>query len=245
MRLQFITCKVMQREAFFCAARCGNIIDVVFMPQGLHQTPDRLRGEIQKALDCTKDRQGVPYDASVLGYGLCSNGILGVSASIPIVVPRGHDCVTLLLGSRERYRQYFDSHRGVYWYSPGWIEYGDPPGRERCERLLKEYRQKYGEDNAAYLMETEQGWMKEYSRAVYIDWGFSGCEHYRTYAKDCAAFLGWKYDELKGDSSLMQRLLDGKWDESDFLIVRPGQSIAEDLTCDGIITAQCRQSHSL
>ncbi|MEA3224886.1 MAG: DUF1638 domain-containing protein, partial [Planctomycetota bacterium] len=111
MRLQFISCKVMQREAYFCAARSKNIVDVVLMEQGLHDTPDELRKEVQKALGNTLDIQGRPYDASLLGYGLCSNGIVGLSAKIPIVVPRGHDCVTLLLGSKEKYQEYFDSHR--------------------------------------------------------------------------------------------------------------------------------------
>ena len=139
MRLQLIACKVIQREAYFCAARSENIIDMVFMPQGLHNEPERLRGEVQKALDRSEDANGNAYDASLLGYGLCSNGIVGLSAKIPIVVPRGHDCVTLLLGSKEKYRQYFDSHRGIYWYSPGWIDTGTQPGKERYDKTLKEY----------------------------------------------------------------------------------------------------------
>ena len=143
MRFQFIVCKVMQKEAYFCAARSKNTIDIVLMQQGLHNEPDKLRNEVQQALDCTTDLQGRSYEASLLGYGLCSNGIVGLSAKIPIVVPRGHDCVTLLLGSKDKYKQYFDSHRGVYWYSSGWIETGNQPGRQRYERVLKEYEEKY------------------------------------------------------------------------------------------------------
>ena len=173
MRFQFIACKVMQREVYFCAARSKNIIDVVLMQQGLHDEPDNLRSEVQKALGRSSDIKGRKYDASLLGYGLCSNGIVGLGAEIPIVVPRGHDCITLLLGSKDKYRQYFDSHRGVYWYSRGWIETSDMPSRERYERTLKEYKEKYGEDNAQYLMEVEQNWMKEYNWATYIDWGFA------------------------------------------------------------------------
>ena len=90
----------MQREAYYCAARSKNVIDIVLMPQGLHDEPDKLRTEVQKALDIIHDIQGRAYDASLLGYGLCSNGIVGLSAKIPIVVPRGHDCITLLLGSK-------------------------------------------------------------------------------------------------------------------------------------------------
>ena len=60
------------------------------------------------------------YDAILIGYALCSNGVVGLtSRRIPLVIPRGHDCITLLLGSKELYRDYFDSHRGIYWYSSG------------------------------------------------------------------------------------------------------------------------------
>lgn len=238
MRLQFIICRVMQREAYYCAARSPNTIDIVTMPQGLHNTPDKLRTEVKKALDKTTDVQARTYDASLLGYGLCSNGIVGLSAKIPIVVPRGHDCITLLLGSKEKYRQYFDCHPGTYWFSPGWIETDTQPGRQRYEKLLKEYAEKYGPDNAKYLMETEQDWMKKYSRATYIDWGFPNTDKEKQFTKEAAGYLNWNYDEIKGDPSLMQRLLDGRWDESDFLVVKPGRKITEDLTTENIIDAQ-------
>ncbi len=238
MRLQFITCKVMQREAYFCAARSRNVVDVVLMEQGLHDEPQRLRSEVQKALDNTCDIQGRPYDASLLGYGLCSNGIVGLSAKIPVVVPRGHDCITLLLGSKDRYQQYFDSHRGVYWYSAGWIESGKQPSEERYETLLREYKAKYGDENAQYLMEVEQAWIKEYNWAAYIDWGLVDSDRYRDYTKRCAEFLKWNYDELQGDPGLMQKFVDGQWDDGEFLVVKPGQQIKEDLTNAGIIKAE-------
>jgi len=233
---KFVACKVFQREAYYCAARSHNIIDIVFMPQGLHNTPDILRQEVQKELDITTDEKGNTYDAVLLGYGLCSNGIVDLTCKIPVVVPRGHDCVTLLLGSKEKYLEYFNSHRGIYWYSPGWIDTNTQPGKERFEKTLAEYREKYGDDNAEYLMEMEQGWMKEYSRATYVDWGLGDSEAYKQYTKDCADYLKWDYDQLEGDPSLMQRFLDGKWDnDEEFLVVKPGCKIVSDLTSDRII----------
>jgi hypothetical protein len=208
------------------------------MEQGLHDEPDKLRREVQKALDNTCDIQGRAYDASLLGYGLCSNGIVGLSAEIPIVVPRGHDCITILLGSKDKYQEYFDSHRGVYWYSTGWIESGKQPSKERYEQLLKEYKEKYGDDNAQYLMEVEHTWIKEYNWATYINWGLTNSDEYKKYTKRCAEFLNWNYDELKGSPALMQRLVDGEWDDGEFLVVKPGQKINEDVTNTGIIKAE-------
>lgn len=211
---------------------------MVLMEQALHTEPDKLRTQLQKALDKTTDSQGRCYDASLLGYGLCSNGIVGLKAEIPIIAARGHDCITLLLGSKEKYQQYFETHRGVYWFSPGWIETETQPGKQHYEHSLKEYIQKYGEDNAKYLMEVEKSWMKEYNWATYIDWPLGNCDGCKKYTKRCAKFLGWNYDELKADPGLMQRLVDGQWNQAEFLIVQPGQKIAEELTEDNIIKAQ-------
>ena len=87
-------------------------------------------------------------------------------------------------------------------------------------------------------METEQNWMKEYNWATYVDWGFANSEEEKKYTKSCAEFLGWNYDEIKGNPGLMQRLVDGQWAKNEFLVVQPGQKIDEDLTSDGIIKAE-------
>ena len=238
MRLKFIVCKAIQREAYYCASRSVNAVDVVILPQGLHNEPDKLRSSVKAEVNQTVDVQDRPYDAILLGYGLCSNGIVGIAApEIPVVVARGHDCITLLLGSKEEYQTYFDSHRGIYWYSIGWIENSLQPGKERYEKTLKHYQEKYGEDNAEYLMQMEQNWFKEYSWATFIDWDLIDSEKYRQYTRECADYLKWNYDELKGDRSLLQKMVDGKWDDDLFLVVRPGEEIASDVNNAGIIKA--------
>lgn len=236
MRLKFIVCKAIQREAYYCACRSVNVVDVVIMPQGLHNEPDKLRSAVRAEVNRTNDIQDRPYDAILLGYGLCSNGIVDIEATkIPIVVARGHDCITLLLGSKERYQSYFDSHRGIYWYSSGWIENSLQPGKKRYEQTLQYYKEKYGENNAEYLMQMEQSWFKEYSWATFIDWDLMDAVKHRQFTKECAAYLNWNYDELKGDRSLLQNLVDGQWDDSVFLVVKPGEKILADVNNSGII----------
>jgi hypothetical protein len=235
MRFKWIVCKTLQKEAYFCAARSPHIVDVVLMPQGLHNTPQILCAEVQKELSRTIDNQGNPYDAILMGYGLCGNGILGLTSPIKLIVPRAHDCVTLLLGSKEKYQQYLDTHRGVYWYSDGWIRTQTMPGKVRYEALLAEYTEKFGPDNAEYLLEIEQSWMKEYNWAVYIDWNLPESPRQKDYTRQCAEYLGWQYDCVAGSPDLLQRLTDGLWNEQDFLIVQPGAMIVEDLTQPGLI----------
>jgi hypothetical protein len=111
------------------------------------------------------------------------------------------------------------------------------PGKERYEALLAEYNEKFGPDNAAYLLEMEQGWMREYSWAVYIDWNLPQSAEQKDYTQQCAEYLGWHYDCVPGNPSLMQRLAGGLWNEDDFLVVQPGAAIAEDLTKPELIKA--------
>ena len=134
-------------------------------------------------------------------------------------------------------KEYFDKHPGTYWYSPGWIDTGTQPGKDRYDKLYKEYVEKFGEDNAQYLMETEETWMKEYTNAAYVDLGFGDNDHFKKYTQDCAKWLKWKYDEIKGDSGLVRRFVDGKWDSEDFLVVQPGQKIVAS-NDKGIIKAE-------
>ena len=174
----------------------------------------------------------------MLAYGLCDNSIAGLSSKgAPLVIPRAHDCITLLLGSKDRYSDLFSQSPGTYWYSRGWIECSNQPGKERYEKTRKKYAEKYGEDNADYLMEMEQGWFKSYERAFFIDWDELGnSEYYRLYTKKCAAYLKWKYEECRGSPLLMEKILSGIFDEEEVLVVPPGMSVATSFD-DGIIKA--------
>lgn len=266
-RYKFVVCKVLQREAYYCAARSCNEVDVVLMEQGLHDRPDDLRSSVLRELECVEDIQGRRYDALILGYGLCSNGLAGVKAKLPVVVPRAHDCATLLLGDKDVYRRYFDDLKGVYWYSPGWIECNLQPGRERFEKLEGYYREKYGEDNAAFLMETERGWISQYNWAIYIDWAAKGpggderslfacSDEYKAYTKACADYLGWGYKCVKGSARLMEAMTDSDWVEfagggdeqlrseldDRFVVVRPGEVLAEDVGSESIICSESESS---
>lgn len=228
-----IGCHVLWREICYYAALSKNSFDFKFLKQGLHNTPELLYKELQQAIDGADGK----YDAILVGYGLCSRGIEGItSKESRLVFMRGHDCITFFLGSKEFYREYFDMHPGTYWYTPGWIETGTQPGKDRYENTLRTYVGKYGEENAEYLMEMEQGWFKEYSNAAYVDMEFFDDREYKEYSKECAKWLNWSYEELKGSPGLIEAFLAGDWDNDRFLVVEPGYRIAA-TNGDDIITA--------
>ena len=221
-RYKIIACHVLWRELSYYASLSEHVFDITFLKQGLHNTPDLLRTELQTAIDAADPA----CEAILVGYGLCSNGVEGITArTIPLVVMKGHDCITFFLGSKERYREYFDAHPGTYWYTPGWIDTNTQPGKERYEQTLASYVDHYGEESALYLMEMEQAWFKNYNNATYLDFGFGDSARYKAYTKECAAWLKWNYDELEGEPKLIKEFLGGRWNPDDFCIVLPGQKV--------------------
>lgn len=230
LKLKIIACDVLNREISYLASQSKHYVDVTYLNQGLHNTPDKLREMVQSEVD--KANGEFPYnyyntcpnyDYIIIGYGLCSNGIVGLtSRSIPMVIPRAHDCITMLMGSKEKYKSTFGDNPGTYWFSNGWIERGWQPSDLKYNALLKDYTERYGEDNAEFLMEMEQNWMKEYKNAGFISWDcFPNNEYYRNFTKDSSIFFKWNFIEIEGSSSLLKNIINGEFHDNEVLMVPP------------------------
>src|SRR5512140_3197517 len=123
MRYRCLTCEALARPVYWCAATSPHIIDVELIRRGLHDRPADLRSQLQAMIDATPNPK---YDAVLLVYGLCGQATAGLRAGVvPLVIPRAHDCITLFLGSRQRYLQQFSDNPGTYWYSQDYIERKD------------------------------------------------------------------------------------------------------------------------
>lgn len=219
LKLKIIACKVLMRELYKLAYESENIVDILRMKQELHNNPDELRMILQRNIDRIDD-EDEDYDAILLGYCLCSNGIVGLhSKKYSIIVPKGHDCVTLLLGSKETYnKKFFGGDGGIYWYSPGWIEHTEMPSEDRYLKTYDEYALKYGEDNAKYLMNMEQNWMSEYDKAIYIDWKSMSKPKCIEFSKQCARYMNWEFEQVIGSEKLLTDFIAGNWDDRFILI---------------------------
>ena len=230
MRLKLLACKVLQREISLLVAHCEHFVDVTYIRQDLHNTPlllnIALQEEIDK-LDKGDDKYSCPepFDAILLGYGLCSNAISGLkSATHQLIIPKAHDCITFLLGSREAYNHHFLENPGTYWYSTGWVENTKSPSKTRLEEIRAEYLEIYGEENAQYLMEMEHNWVKDYHTAGFINWNEIKSDKASAFTKDCAESLQWDYKQFEGKSGYLEDFLNARWDPNYFLILQPGEA---------------------
>lgn len=238
MRIHIVACRIFARELSALAATSRNDIDITWIARGLHNVPSNLRERIICTLDdiyAQLERRELEFrpDYIVLGYGLCSNAVVGVECrDIPIVVPRTDDCIALFMGSQERYMKEFANSGGAYWLNSGWLEHSARLFNQddlRRKHWL-EYAEKYGAENADYLIEVEQGWMANYSTLGYIHSSIFEKPEYIDIARREARANSWRMREIDDDPRMLRMMVDGSWNEAEFLILKPGERIAADYT---------------
>ena len=179
---------------------------------GLHVNPGKLRGTLQDVVDAN----GGKFDTILLGYGLCSQAVIGLKANgCRLVAPRVDDCIALFLGSRTAYLTQNQAEPGTYYLTRGWIEVGDTPFFE-YERSV----QRYGKERADLIYKMLMG---NYKRLALIHTGGDGMEGARKYARQTAERFGLIYEEIEGSDTLVRKMLYGPWDDS-FVVLEPGET---------------------
>jgi hypothetical protein len=223
-RLVVLCCEVLRLEVETFAKDYPHIAAVEVIEMNLHETPLRLKETLQKKISEVEARHHP--DAVALVYGLCGTGLVGVRAQTrPLVVARAHDCVTLYLGSKERYMQMQKEQPETYWYTPGWNKTARAPSPEKFAKLKQDFAEKFDEEEVDYLIEQEMHGLQPYKTAAYIDLGIGESAEHEAYAKKCAQWMGWNFERQTGNRGLLIDLLAGPWDDERFLIVPPGHEI--------------------
>ena len=181
---------------------------------GLHLKPANLKQVLQEAIDeASKDA-----DTVLLGYGLCSMAVVGLTATnCTLVVPKVDDCIAIFLGSRQAYSAQSGAEPGTYYLTKGWIEVSDTIWDE-YQKLVE----RHGEPRAQRMMRLM---LKNYTRLAYIDTGQRDQDRYRDHARMVAEAFQLRYEEVQGSNRLIEKLLQGPWDD-EFVVAEPGQTIA-------------------
>ena len=248
MHAKLIACEVFAREICFCMAATPNVIDVEFTAIASHDRPQTMRTMLQDKIDAA-DLCGRDYDAVLLCLGLCGNATVGLkSRSTQLVIPRAHDCATILLGSKKLFRKHFEHMPSQPYTSRGHME-----RNSECDvRSLwtkdavtqkAEYAKRYGEDNASAIydvMNPHVGHGKG-SKVVYIDITQTRSDECIAAAQDKATRDGADFVRLKGSLHLIRNLMSGNWYPEDFLVVKPGKMIVAEYDWETIISAEMNQ----
>jgi hypothetical protein len=243
MRLHIISCEIFFREVCFLAAQSPTLCNLTFLPKGLHDLgAEKMLARVQGAVNAVAPTS---CDAIALAYGLCNNGLVGLkSHHLPMILPRAHDCITLFLGSRARYRACFDARPGTYYRTSGWLEREGSEGAndETVQQKLGLFMgfadlvAKYGEENARYIQDVMGSGTQHYDNLGFIEMGIPNETRFREQAAREAAEKGWTFACIPGSLQLLRQLIDGDWND-DFLTITPGATIAA--TYDDAVVKAC------
>ncbi len=243
MNLALISCMVLSRDISCSMMNSSNMVHPFFLKQGLHDTPAKLKEAIQSKIDEIEEMQESfaqgyhgkfderkKFTAIIIGYGLCSNGVVGLkSKTLPLVIPRCDDCIALFLGSQNKYLEYFNKHKGIYWLNKGWVENGCLPSKKHYDNLYNHYVDEYDEDTATYLIEQETAHTKSYESLFFIKSDKYDDSKERDLVQQSAEDFDWNYMETTSDLTFINDLINGNWDDR-FLICKPGQTVTAEYT---------------
>jgi hypothetical protein len=224
IRIHIIACRVFSRELSYFASQSPRVVDITWLPQGLHDTLDLLRKMLMHTLDnlyYQREKRLLKHwpDFIVIGYGLCSNGMVGLeSRDTPLVIPKA----ALFLGSQKRYLDLFEKYNGTCWLNNGWIETGEIPSKDTFDKKYHKYVRLYGEENAEYLLSQDKLWVNNYNTCVYISSSVYDCPYYPQIAQRIAEENGWEYRSFDGDTRLIRAMTEDRWNEDEFLICPAG-----------------------
>ncbi len=222
-------CGVFQDEIELLAPEARHIRVRKMLDIGLHDRPQVMRQTLQQAVDEIDGEDAI--EAVVLVYGLCGLGTAGLKAGRhPLVITRAHDCMTLFLGSKERYAEIQAACPDCHYYTPGWNRARRVPGPERLAALRAELSARFDKEEVDYLVETEQALWDKKGHAICLDLGTAGAGEEEAYARRCADALGWSFEHITGDPGLLRDLLWGRWDDRRFQIIPPGSTLKHDAT---------------
>jgi hypothetical protein len=208
---KIISCEVLRNEV----ESVNPGYEAEFFEGALHDYPDRLRASVQERISATPGERDI-----LLCCGRCSNGTVGLEAGPHrLVLPAVDDCISLLLGSRQRYLDEHAAQPGTYYYTRGWVDFIRDPYTEYLEIVPK-----YGEEKAARVARLI---MEHYTRVAVIETpGVPGLDDKRAYLETVSEFYGLPLEYLSGSLRYLHKLMTGPRDK-EFIVVEPGDTLDE------------------
>jgi hypothetical protein len=213
-----VACRVIEPE-LEAAKGDEDSVEIRYLDQGLHRTPQKMAAFLQEQID----QAAVYANRIVVGYGLCSNGIVGLMPRQQgLYLPHCHDCIAFFMGSHRAYLKAFEARPGTYYLTPGWVaEKKDPLGI-----IEEDYAPRLGRETAFWAMGEE---LKHYTHIALINTGAGNIEPLRERAKENARVLNKQYEEIQGSLDFFKKLIGGPYTTGEFFFLKPGLKITQEM----------------
>lgn len=207
-----IACAMMQDELNRLIEELHPDISMIWMDRGFHNTPEKLKKELQSQIDSLQDQ-----DEILLSFGLCGNGTDGIcSQNTKLILPKFDDCVNMMLCTAKRTSRGLTRPDSIYLTS-GWIQ--------DSESILQQYehlKEKYDEETCDVIFEMMY---EHYTAISVIDTGCYDLDPVLKYAKQAADLLDLDVDTVPGSNQILRQLLTGEWNDN-FIVLSPGETLS-------------------
>lgn len=188
-------------------------VDCRHLEAQLHLNPERLKAALRTAV-ADADQPGATI---VVGYGLCSNAVLGLKTEhATLVVPRVDDCIAMMLGSNEAFAAQSAKAPGTYYVAKSYLE--------ECDTILSDHEKlvaKRGAQSAEKLMRLL---LANYTRIALIDTGRYDLAPYRARVAEFAARFDLAVEEVPGTTRILDELVVAGWGD-DFVVAPAGHEL--------------------
>jgi hypothetical protein len=208
MKRLLIACETIRDEVEMAMQKTGVELEVVWMSNLLHDSPERLKSALQEEIDKAEDH----YDELLFAYGNCGNGLLGLkSEKATLIIPRYGDCIDILLCEKENLERIRTS---TYFLTQGWLK-----GEKSLDKEYQHNLEKYGESRARRVMNIM---FKNYKSLMLIDTGAYDLAEHLPRVNDIGELIGLEVVVDQGSISPLEKLVAGQWDDG-FCIILPGR----------------------
>ena len=188
-------------------------VDCRHLEAQLHLNPERLKQGLRAAV-ADADKPGATI---VVGYGLCSNAVLGLKTEhATLVVPRVDDCIAMMLGSNAAFAAESAKAPGTYYVAKAYLE--------ECDTILTEHEkliEKRGVERAEKMMRLL---LAHYTRIALIDTGRYDLAPYRARVAEFAERFDLAVEEVPGTTRILDELVAGEWGD-DFVVAPAGHEL--------------------
>ncbi len=221
-----VLCAVWEEEMQYFHLNSLSFRKLVWLPMGLHDNPPELRRQLVQTI--SKLEADPELETVLFLYGWCGGGLEGLSSRrLHLVVPKAHDCISIMLGGRRAHEQFINESPGSFFYTPGWIREGRAPGPDRERTVRQKFATRYQDPEILDdLVAADRESFAHHDCAAYLD--LTTSPQYENYTRKCAECLGWKFRLLQAKDLLIRNLLEGNWNPEDFVIIPPGQKLKQD-----------------
>lgn len=209
MKRLLIACETIRNEVELALKTQAVEIATLWMPNTLHDAPERLRDALQAEINKAEEE----YDELLFAYGNCGNGLLGLkSTKATMIIPKYGDCIDIVLSETANLERIRTT---TYFLTEGWLK-GEKTLDIEYERNLK----RYGERRAKMIMNMM---FKHYKNLMLIDTGAFNVEEALPRVNDIGELIGLDVIVRQGSISPLEKLVSGQWEEK-FCVIPPGRS---------------------